>query len=313
MGTPEKNNIDVDAIKRDSVGRWPGLFRALGVEVREDGKHGPCPMCGGERPFRMDDSDGRGTWICTHCGAGDGFRLLQKVMKLDFIGAITAVSEVLGGCPKNIIPREPTMTREAMRKIFQASKPATQKNAVGTYLRSRGLQLCPGGLRFHPTCWEPETKKTLPAMLAIFTSPDGEALTMHRTYLGPFGKADIEKPKKILPSLKPMAGGAVRLFEPSDGKICLAEGIETAIAVTESTSMPCWAALSASLLAEFSPPKGIKEVMIFGDNDQSFTGQRAAYMLANRLVVQNKISASVYLPRKIGTDFLDEYLEEKHD
>jgi putative DNA primase/helicase len=41
-------------------------------------------MCGGKDRFRFDDKEGHGTWICTHCGAGDGFSLLMKVMGIDF-------------------------------------------------------------------------------------------------------------------------------------------------------------------------------------------------------------------------------------
>ncbi len=33
----------------------------------------------GKTRFRFDDKEGRGTWICNHCGAGDGADLAMKV------------------------------------------------------------------------------------------------------------------------------------------------------------------------------------------------------------------------------------------
>ncbi|NYY79755.1 hypothetical protein DMH17_06695 [Raoultella planticola] len=36
-------------------------------------------MCGGADRFRFDDKEGRGTWFCNQCGAGDGLKLVEKV------------------------------------------------------------------------------------------------------------------------------------------------------------------------------------------------------------------------------------------
>ena len=143
------------------------------------------------------------------------------------------------------------------------------------------------------------------AMLAIFRAHDGEAITIHRTYLTKYSqKLNIESPKKILPALKPMVGGAVRLFGYSD-TLGIAEGIETAIAVTESMGVPCWAALSSALLESWEPPKDVHRVIVFGDNDVNFTGQKASYTLANRLIVKNNIVSDVDIPEIPGEDFLD--------
>ena len=48
------------------------------------GKHGPCPLCGGRDRFRFDDKDGRGTYFCSGCGAGDGVRLAMGITGLSF-------------------------------------------------------------------------------------------------------------------------------------------------------------------------------------------------------------------------------------
>jgi len=47
-----------------------------------------------------------------------------------------------------------------------------------------------------------------------------------------------------------------------------------------------------------------KQIIIFSDNDNNYTGQKAAYLLANKLAVQGK-SVMVKMPDKQGTDFND--------
>jgi len=149
-------------------------------------------------------------------------------------------------------------------------------------------------------------------MLAVFTSKEGKALTMHRTYLTSWGdKAEMEKTKKILPGLAKLTGGAIRLFEPTDdGKIGIAEGIETALACYEYFGVPTWSSVSSTLMESFEPPKGVKEVVVFADRDLNFAGQKAAYVLANRLAIKNKLKVSVELPEKPGEDFADEFLRK---
>ncbi|HCR2979376.1 TPA: hypothetical protein ON189_004560 [Serratia marcescens] len=50
----------------------------MSPKVADLGQHGPCPSCDGTKPFRMDDKNGDGHWICTHCTHGDGLDLVAK-------------------------------------------------------------------------------------------------------------------------------------------------------------------------------------------------------------------------------------------
>ncbi|WP_196797033.1 primase-helicase zinc-binding domain-containing protein [Edwardsiella ictaluri] len=68
----------VSNVSSAAMGQWPNLLRHLGIKVPKNGKHGPCPLCGGHDRFRFDDKEGRGTWICNQCGAGDGLSLISK-------------------------------------------------------------------------------------------------------------------------------------------------------------------------------------------------------------------------------------------
>ena len=57
----------------------------------------------------------------------------------------------------------------------------------------------------------------------------------------------------------------------------------------------------------FEPPEIVRKLTIFGDNDRNYRGQKAAYVLANRLAVDKhrEISVEVLLPPTPGQDWLD--------
>ena len=296
------SKLNVDQVKADSVGRWPGIFSHFGVEVGT-GKHCPCPSCGGEDRFRFDDLEGKGTWFCNQCGAGDGISLLIKVLGMEFIEVCKEVEKIVGTVQPSKHQKEKTVSPELFRRIYKASREVEKGDEVHAYLKSRGLSSMPSMLRCGP-CWEPETKQEQTAMLAVFSLPDGEAVTMHRTFLRHGMKLDIEKPKKFLPNLKPLAGGAIRLYESGD-VLGVAEGIETAIACKQNFDMPVWATIGTAMMTSFDPPRGVEKVTVFSDNDENFAGQKAAYALANRLVIEKKLTVEVVVPDLPG-DFLDE-------
>ncbi|EJO0550628.1 primase-helicase zinc-binding domain-containing protein, partial [Salmonella enterica subsp. enterica serovar Bareilly] len=50
----------VTQISAAARGKWPVILQMLRIDVPENGRHGPCPKCGGKDRFRLDDLDGRG-------------------------------------------------------------------------------------------------------------------------------------------------------------------------------------------------------------------------------------------------------------
>ncbi|EFB2406153.1 TPA: toprim domain-containing protein, partial [Escherichia coli] len=58
-------------------------------------RHAPCPACGGKDRFRFDDN-GRGSFICNQCGAGDGLDLIKRVNNCDTTEAALLAADVLG-------------------------------------------------------------------------------------------------------------------------------------------------------------------------------------------------------------------------
>lgn len=226
---------------------------------------------------------------------------------MDFVGAVKEVAPVLGVVPEcAYVENDCTMTPEYLRHIWEGSTVAHKTNLVGRYLNSRGISHVPTCLRLHMSLKEPDSGEKMPCMLGVVRAVDGEALTMHRTFLDTDGnKANIAKPKKLLPGLKKLTGASIRLSGvPEDGRIGIAEGIETALSCYELLGIPTWAAVNSTMMGAWIPPKGIKSVVVFGDNDENHTGQAAAYSLAHRLMVQYKILTEVEIPETTG-DFND--------
>jgi len=199
--------------------------------------------------------------------------------------------------------------RKTLRRISSGCKPVRTGDPVHKYLRGRGLTELPDCLMCHPKLayYENGTVVGLyPAMVAYVHGRNGQPFTVHITYLTEDGeKAPVDKSRKRMPGITDCRHGAVRLYAPAK-VLGVAEGIETAIAAHSMTGLPVWSCLDANGLENFEIPNGIEELVIFSDHDYSFTGQLAAYTLANRAVMKGKILASVVMPELMGTDFNDE-------
>lgn len=101
-----KMNV-TDTVKQ-ACGHWPRILPALGVTVIKN-RHQACPVCGGSDRFRFDDKEGRGTWFCNQCGAGDGLKLVEKVFGVSASEAAGKVEAVTG----NLSPVAPEVTAAA--------------------------------------------------------------------------------------------------------------------------------------------------------------------------------------------------------
>lgn len=90
--------MNVTETVKQACGHWPRILPALGVKVIKN-RHQSCPVCGGSDRFRFDDKEGRGTWFCNHCGAGDGLKLVEKVFGVTPSEAAGKVNAVTGNLP----------------------------------------------------------------------------------------------------------------------------------------------------------------------------------------------------------------------
>ena len=289
-------------IQERANGRWYGILSTLGLDSRFlRNKHGACPLCkDGKDRYRWDNKEGRGTFFCSKCGSGDGFELLKRLKGWDFRHAAEEVEKIVG-VVQRVEPRaaiNPAQQRAAMRKRWSECRPVTSRdNPVAKYLKRRiGIDVVPSVLRSAPD---------RPAMVAIMQAPDGRATMVHTTFLTADGnKALMDKPRLMMPGTI-AEGAAVRLAEAQD-TLGVAEGIETALAATALTGLPCWAALNRVLLDKWIVPVGVRRVVIFADNDAKYDGQLSAYSLANRISrSKDAPDVEVRIPAGIDTDWND--------
>lgn len=314
----------VEGVKQRAYGRWTEILARLGADERIL-KHRPlpCPVCNsGVDRFQYTDKFGQGNYHCRKCGPGGGFKLLQAIRGIDFNTALCEVERSLGMLPASPSADGETHQPERMKRlvlrIWEEARPIAVGDEVDRYLKGRGLELgtYPSSLRCHPALGyfrkegAAKAKKTAeyPAMLACVRSANGDAVTLHRTYLHEGRKLAAPDAKKVL--CAGFSGSAVRLSEASD-ELALCEGIETGLAVMLATGKPVWSALSAGNLEKVMLPATVRTVCIYGDNDASgdYTGQASAYALARRLKREDTLEAPrcvrVFLPKNAGTDWAD--------
>jgi putative DNA primase/helicase len=117
----------------------------------------------------------------------------------------------------------------------------------------------------------------------------------------------VESPKKLMTS--GINGAAIHLCEAGE-ILALAEGIETALAVHQLEGLPVWSTIDAGNMERVLLPATVRKVYIYADHDASYTGQRAAYMLAHRLVVMEKRQVEVRIPKHPG-DWLNVLLAKE--
>ncbi|MDR5776889.1 MULTISPECIES: primase-helicase zinc-binding domain-containing protein [unclassified Caballeronia] len=325
--------------------QWVTLLQKYGVPERSlTGKSGSCPICGGNDRFTYDNKRGRGDWVCRKCNngdpkAGDGYELICKVTGMSFPELMVelkggTIAEARHCQPQPAAPApgrkvDPEWARTRLDSMWDRATRIGPDGLVSRYLRARvpGLTASPSPALRQAMLDYRHEKKVIgqwPGIIARFTLPDGRLGTLHRTFLDRSNAAKatiVTNDGEILPSklndvtLHKLNGGAVRLMDPVDGEIGVAEGLETAYAAHMQFDVPVWYCLNRILLADFMVPDGlgIRVVHIFADFDAvdprtgKSPGVDAALKLAKRLRAEG-YTAMVHRPKKRETDFADEWL-----
>jgi hypothetical protein len=240
---------------------------------------------------RLVDGTGgvAGKWIDFATGEhGDLLDLIARSRRLEDFRDIAEEARRFLSLPDIVrtrsLPPAPPGSAEAARRLFASAKPI-HGTIAESYLRSRGITHVRGleALRFHPTCFyrahQGTPRETWPALLAAVTDPEGAMTGVLRTWLARdgSGKAPLATPRR---SLGRLLGSGVRFWQPAD-VLAAGEGLETMLSLrVVLPAMPVVAALSATHLAAFIPPSGLRRLYIARDNDR--VGGRAAEMLGAR-------------------------------
>lgn len=306
--------LELSQVRKDAEGKWGNILPACGIDRQYLSKRpGPCPICQeGKDRYRFDDK-GHGRWYCSGGGMdhhGDGFDLLKAVKGWSFQETLQEVARLAGSAlPTKVrLGPDPAVVRAEVKSILKLARPLEEVPAVRAYWLARVgmVPAHPHDLVAREALRHPSSEHYA-ASLAIIRKADGSGASLQRVFLTREGdKAPVPEPRMVMAGLDLPEGIAVRLGEPADGVLGIAEGVETAVAATVMTGVPCWAAINAVRLATWRPPEGVRRVIVFGDNDPAYAGQKAAYALGNTLSVgKNRIEAEVRIPDATGDDWND--------
>ena len=310
---PER--YDLDEVKARLCARaaeWiPGLFPQ--AQISRDKQTLRCADLSGRPPRK----EGSCTIYLSGPRAGWGFDWATN----ESAGPIDLIHHATGYSGAKLFEEAAHLARMDMPVPLRAAAPSKPDHSLeiariksgcepvaGTigesYLVSRGLKDpgCPD-LLFHPDLTDFDSKRGWSGLVAIVRNADG-TLTggIHRTFLldDGSGKAPADKSKKMLGQ---NGGGAVQLMPMlPDGRLGIAEGIETALSAHAIFGIPTWAALSAGNVKDWKWPEGVREVTIFRDAGEA--GEQSAAGLAMRLSAAG-IAHTIVAPLH-GDDFNDD-------
>lgn len=282
---------DLERRARQIVERLSGIWR--------QGKGMCCCPAHDDRTPSLSVTLGN-TAILFHCFAG--CTNADVLAALDRAGVRTR--DLFDPARIAVVERHsPDRATDNARRLWREAR-ALAKSPAAAYLQSRGIEHLPSALRFlERTPLGPTgSVKFLPAMLAAVTTDSG-IVAVHRTFLDPTrpALARFDRPRRALGSL---GIGAVRLASPSDGRLGLAEGIETALSAMVLFGIPCWATLGNERFGLVAIPESVCELHLFVDHD---AGGRVATERALKAYAKADRRILTRAPEKPRSDWNDEF------
>ncbi|WP_440867562.1 DUF927 domain-containing protein [Symbiopectobacterium purcellii] len=126
----------VDEVRAKANGHWEPILERLGISTNR--KESECPSCGGKTRYRFDDLEGRGTYLCSHCGSGTGLDLVMKVKQCTAPEATAMVAEVMSMPLPEKQPAKEKPLRPIAERVAALVKATHRDESV--YLNNKGLK-----------------------------------------------------------------------------------------------------------------------------------------------------------------------------
>ncbi|MFM4124920.1 primase-helicase zinc-binding domain-containing protein [Klebsiella quasipneumoniae subsp. similipneumoniae] len=233
------------------------------LNIPTNRSEGPCPACGGNTRYRFDNKDNRGTYFCSHCGAGTGLDLVMKVNQCGVREAAEKVAEAMAlPLPEPKPARERTQTDIAGKVAAMTAKALPGQSA---YLTSKGLA-CPFPL--------------LPDGALVLVLKNGAGATTGAQVIKPDGSKRL-----VAGTVKKGACYVVNSIE-SPETVIIAEGLATALSVhqmhPEALAVVAVDAGNLSPVAQLMRQKHPNaRIIIAADNDQSAESDRSGGVKIN--------------------------------
>ncbi len=278
------------------------IVAALGGDVHHGGRTANVPAPGHSAADRSVSLLLDGDRLVIHgFGSADWRDVRAHLHGLGLIdagGRLTGATPTAFGPGPAATPRLSPRVRIAVAQALWAEAlPLVEGDLCYRYFRHRGVRVPspPNDLRRHPAAPVSvfrQTGPTCPALIAAIRAPDDAISAVEIAYLDPDGRAArrLRLVRKTVGSAP--AGVAVRLSAP-DAEMVVGEGVATTLSAMARFNLPGWALLSAGNLARWSPPAGVRRVLIAGDRGPA--GEAATAELCARLRADGT-AADVRLP-----------------
>ena len=184
--------------------------------------------------------------------------------------------------------------KKSLNKIWSESfvLHSNKASLARHYFQNRGLDLSKLNLRelsknirFHPNCtfWHKgKYYGSYPAIVSLVKNARNKAVTIHRTYLDHSGnklKLNIDGKdigtKKFMTSCvaEKISGSAIRLGNPKK-VLHIAEGLETALSVSQAIKQDVWICGNSKLVAMLNV-EGVEVIYDWADKDRSYENKTA--------------------------------------
>lgn len=288
MRTAPDDECSLDSDGRTIVEALGGTWQARGALCR-------CPAHEDRTPS-LSVRPGHQR-LLFHCFAGcEPARIIRSLRELRLLSASgrqDAGTDLPPPAHKSLSPLAARIWSEAR---------AAGGSSAERYLEARGIDLRSSELRFHPRTPIGRAPLTSfrPAMIAAVRDESG-LVGVHRTFLGTAqNHPEVAVTAKL--ALGCLAGGAVRLAPFPDDILGLAEGIETALSVSQLFRVPCWATLGTERFRHVVVPASVRRVILYLDSDR---GGRRAERLARGFYAHASFSIEAIYPKNQGEDWND--------
>ena len=301
----------VSDVTNAAAGHWPELLAGIGIDVPRRGKHGPCPACGGKDRFRLDDKEGRGTWICNQCGNGDGLDLLVRVTGKSTKEAAELIAPLVGLSAGGLDPaereriqrqqqakteqerqraeqqRQKAARRAAdiMADTGQGESPYLERKGFGSHLSAVNRTLIrEGGENFHA------------GSLVVALTDEGGALVNVQLIRADGTKRYLHGGQKA---------GAFHRIEGGE-LVAVVEGYATGLSVHQATGASIYCAMDCSNLSAVAQIASRQHpearILLCGDNDEGTQGNPGKLKAEQAAVA---IGGLVALPPEFSGDWND--------
>jgi hypothetical protein len=281
------------------------IVQTLGGDLYDGGRRANIPAPGhsaADRSVSLLLKEGR---ILVHTfGDGDWRSVLDHLRRLGLIDAANAPVSLSGAMEraKRVEPRSAPERRAVALQLWEAGRPI-RRTLSERHCWLRGIKRAlpgPEALRHcaeAPVAAYRRSRYGRPALLAGIRTPDGRFTAVEVTYLAANGRR-AEDLRLVRKTVGPAPSGCAVRLDPVAEAMLVGEGVFTTLSASDRFGLPAWALMSTRNLRLWSPPPGVRSVLIAADRGRD--GEASAEVLRARLTAEGVAVTAALPPAPFG-------------